>query len=120
MFQLKRPAPLVVASTGAFSLGALAALLGACCGAPWLVGLVGVSGAIAIARAAYLAPYLWLLALALALFVLGWAYRFEPACGDQCAASVRRGRRWTAWIVVLILVGLFIATRGWNVLVFAG
>ncbi|HMM58224.1 MAG TPA: hypothetical protein PKD77_11645 [Rudaea sp.] len=120
MFHRKTPVPLVAASTGAFGFGALAALLGACCGTPWLVGVVGVSGAIAIARAAFLAPYLWLLALVLAFFVLGWAYLFAPACEDECAASVQRGRRIAAWIIVLILAALFVATRGWNVLVFAG
>lgn len=120
MFHLKRPAPLVVASTGAFSFGALAALLGTCCGAPWLVGVVGVSGAIAIARAAFLAPYLWLLALVLAFFVLGWTYFSASACEEQCAASVQRGRRFAGWIIVLTLVALFVAMRGWNVLVFAG
>jgi hypothetical protein len=35
---------------GALGLGAFAATVGACCGLPWAVALLGVSGAVALAR----------------------------------------------------------------------
>ena len=35
---------------GALGLGAFAAAIGACCGLPWAVALLGVSGAVALAR----------------------------------------------------------------------
>lgn len=38
---------------GALGLGAFAAASGACCGVPWAVALLGVSGAVALARLSY-------------------------------------------------------------------
>lgn len=35
---------------GALGLGAFAAAIGACCGLPWAVALLGVGGAVALAR----------------------------------------------------------------------
>ena len=48
----------VIGSTsGALGLGAFAAAVGACCGLPWAVTLLGVSGAVALARLSFLLPY---------------------------------------------------------------
>lgn len=108
----------LAAPAGALGVGGLAALLGACCGAPWLVTLIGVSGAIAVARLAFLAPYLWVLAFAFAIAALVWAYRAEPNCDVACAPTRQRRHRFTAWLVILTMLGLFVATRGWQSLVF--
>jgi hypothetical protein len=88
---------------GALSAGSLAALLGACCGAPWLVTVLGVSGAIAMARLAFLAPYLWLVAFGLAISVLIWAFRSQPNCEVACAPIQRQRRQIAAWFVLLTL-----------------
>lgn len=106
------------APTGALSAGALAALLGACCGAPWLIAVIGVSGAIAVARLAFLAPYLWFLAFGFAIAALVWAYRAEPACAMACAPAHRRRRQIASWLVMLTMLGLFVIVRGWQSLVF--
>src|SRR5260221_9545947 len=106
------------APAGALSAGGLAALLGACCGAPWLVAVIGVSGAIAVARLAFLAPYLWLLAFGFAIAALVWAYRAEPSCEVGCAPTQRRRRQIAAWLVMLTMLGLFVIVRGWQSLVF--
>lgn len=98
--------------------GGLAALLGACCGAPWLVAVIGVSGAIAVARLTFLAPYLWFLAFGFAVATLAWAYRTEPPCNIACASAQRRRRRIAAWLVMLTMLGLFVLVRGWQSLVF--
>ena len=45
------------AAGGALGLGAIAALFGTCCVAPWTVGLLGVGGAVALARLSFLQPY---------------------------------------------------------------
>lgn len=108
----------IAGSTSALGAGSLAALLGACCGAPWLVAAIGVTGAIAVARLAFLAPYLWLLALVFAGGVLVWAYRTVPTCDASCTAQSRRGRLLAAWIVALATIGLFVAARGWRVWLF--
>jgi hypothetical protein len=104
--------------TGALGIGALAAFLGACCGVPWLVAMIGVSAAIALARIAFLAPYLWLLAFGVAIVAVVWTYRVEPACDAVCVPARRRNRRIAAWLVLLALIGLFVAVRGWQLLVF--
>lgn len=99
-------------------MGALAALLGACCGAPWLVAVIGVTGAIAVARIAFLAPYIWLLAFGFAIAALTWAYRAELTCDTACAPTQRHRRQISSWLVVLTLLGLFVAVRGWHSLAF--
>lgn len=104
---------LFAAPTGAIGLGALAALLGACCGAPWLVAAIGVGGAIALARLALFAPILWLAGFGAAAALLIRAYRADPSCDQTCAPVLRRTRRVSAWLVALTLLGLFVAFRGW-------
>jgi hypothetical protein len=60
------------------------------------------------------APYLWVLAFAASVAALIWAYRAEPTCDPACSPAQRRGRMIAAWLVALTLLGLFIATRGWQ------
>jgi hypothetical protein len=108
----------VMVPSGALSVGGLAAFLGACCGVPWLVAAIGVTGAITVARIAFVAPYLWVLAFAASIGTLIWAYRVEPTCDIVCAPTQRRGRLIGAWLVALTLLALFIAARGWHLFVF--
>ncbi len=95
------------AAGGALGLSAFAAALGACCVAPWAVALLGVTGAIALVRLAFLQPYL--LAGALVLLVLAFwsAYRRSAEGSDAtCAPSRRRSLRWIAWIAAALVAGL--------------
>jgi hypothetical protein len=108
----------VMVPSGALSIGGLAAFLGACCGVPWLVAAIGVTGAITVARIAFVAPYLWVLAFAASIAALIWAYRAEPTCDTACAPTHRRGRLIGAWLVALALLALFVAVRGWRSFVF--
>lgn len=91
---------------GAVGLGGFAAALGLCCGVPWAVALLGVSGAIAFARLAFLFPYA-LAGAALFLACGFWlAYR-KPACQDgACTPQPPRLLRWTIWITTVLVVGL--------------
>lgn len=70
------------ATGGAMGLSALALAFGACCVAPWAVALLGVGGAVMLARLAALQPY----AVAMTLVLLGigfwYAYRKGPAAPD--------------------------------------
>ena len=95
------------AAGGALGLGAFAALFGTCCVAPWTVGLLGVSGAVALARLSFLQPYLIVGALGLLGATFWWAYRPLPACTDgACATSGRRRLRWIAWLSGVLICAL--------------
>jgi mercuric ion transport protein len=89
---------------GALGLGALAAAVGGCCAAPWAVALLGVTGAVALARLTFLLPY----ALGGAIVLLGvafWsAYRPLRACADgACASTTRRSLRIFVWIATALV-----------------
>lgn len=95
------------AAGGAVGLGAFATLIGACCAAPWTVGLLGVAAAVALARLSFMKPYL--LAAAAALLVLAFwrAYRTAGAQAAGACPSVRRGAApWIAWGAAALLAAL--------------
>ncbi|HJR72092.1 MAG TPA: mercuric transporter MerT family protein [Luteimonas sp.] len=92
---------------GAVGLGGLAAALGTCCVAPGAVALLGVSGAIALARVAQYRPYILMAAAVLLGLAFYWAYRPDPACADgSCEARSRSRLRWTVWIAAAVLATL--------------
>jgi len=94
---------IIGASGGAVTLGTLAVAFGACCIAPWAVSLLGVAGAITLARWAFLQPYV-IAALAALLGVAFWlAYRRQPACGF-CEQATQRHLRWVVWIATVTAV----------------
>ena len=98
---------------GALGLGAFAAAVGACCGLPWAVGLLGVSGAVALARLSFLLPYTLLGAGALLAVAFWWAYRPAAACAEGTCNPVSRGPlRWIVWASAVLVVGL--ATMAWS------
>jgi len=73
---------------GAVGLGAFAATVGACCGLPWTVALLGVSGAVALARLSCLLPYALLGAAGLLIVAFWWAYR-PPRSLRRCNLRYR-------------------------------
>ena len=82
------------AAGGALGLSGLALAFGACCVAPWAVTLLGVGGAVLLARVAVVQPYLVALTLLLVGTSFWYAYRRLPAPGvDTCATNNRRGLR---------------------------
>ncbi|MGH8132287.1 MAG: mercuric transporter MerT family protein [Steroidobacteraceae bacterium] len=92
---------------GALGLGALAAAIGACCGLPWAVALLGVSGAVALARLSFLLPYALLGAAGLLAVAFWWAYRPAAVCTDgTCDTSGRRPLRWIVWAAALLVGSL--------------
>ncbi|MGH3428643.1 MAG: hypothetical protein ACRD3Q_06265 [Terriglobales bacterium] len=100
---------------GALSLGAFAAAIGACCGLPWAVTLLGVTGAVALARLSFLLPYALLGAAGMLAIAFWWAYRPRPVCTDgTCDTSARRTLRRIVWAAALVVVGLaVIALSQW-------
>jgi len=95
------------AAGGALGLGAFAATVGACCGLPWAVALLGVSGAVALARLSFLLPYALLGAAALLVVAFWWAFRPPAVCADgTCATAGRRPLRWIVWLAALLVIAL--------------
>jgi hypothetical protein len=95
------------AAGGALGLGAFGATVGACCGLPWAVALLGVSGAVALARLSFLLPYALLGAAGLLAVAFWWAYRPSPVCADgTCNTAGRRQLRWMLWVAALLVMGL--------------
>lgn len=95
------------AAGGAVSLSGIAAFLGTCCMTPWVVAVLGVSGAVTLARLAVWQPYLLAIAAAFMGFAIWSAYRAPaPAGGNACdLASRRRMRRWV-WLAAALMVVL--------------
>ncbi|HEY1806850.1 MAG TPA: mercuric transporter MerT family protein [Terracidiphilus sp.] len=100
---------------GALGLGAFAAAIGACCAFPWAVALLGVSGAVALARLSFLLPYSLLGAGILLGVAFWWAYRPLAICADgTCNAVSRRPLRVIVWAATVLVVGLAtIALTSW-------
>jgi hypothetical protein len=77
----------IIASGGsAVGLSMFASMIGLCCIGPWTVALLGVSGAVSMAKWEPLRPYI----LGLAGTMLAWAfwrtYRLKRAClAEGCA-----------------------------------
>jgi len=102
-------ARVIGSAAGALGLGALGAAVGACCGLPWAVALLGVSGAVALARLSFLLPYALAGSGVLLAVAFWWAYRSPAVCVDgSCDAVARRPLRWIVWAATLLVVGLAI------------
>lgn len=92
---------------GALGLGAFAAAIGPCCGFPWAVALLGVTGAVALARLSFLLPYTLFGAAALLAVAFWWAYRPVAVCADEtCNRVSRRPLRVIVWAATVLLVGM--------------
>lgn len=96
-------------SGGAVGLSAFALAVGACCVAPWAVALLGVAGAVFLARLAFLQPYA--VAATLALVALGlWRVYRRSSVDAACDPGTRRQQRLVVWTAALIVVALDVAS----------
>lgn len=99
------------AAGGAVGLGGLAAALGTCCVAPWAVALLGVSGAVTLARLARYQPYILVAGAVLLGLTFLWAYRPVADCADgSCEPATRRRLRWIAWISAFLFAAVAAAS----------
>lgn len=104
---MKAKAPVIAAAGGALGLGAFAAAIGGCCGAPWAVAILGVTGAIALARLAFLLPFALIGSAALLCGAFWWVYRPVRVCADEAAAKAgRRGVRLLVWLAAFLVAAL--------------
>lgn len=102
----ERNLPKGAAAGGAAGLSALASFIGLCCIGPWAVALLGVPGAVALARFEPARPYI----LALASALLAWAFwkTYRPAfpAGSDCR---RKGRSIWLQLALWISAAFFVA-----------
>jgi hypothetical protein len=100
-------ARVIGAAGGALGLSGLAAAFAACCTVPWAVALLGVTGAIAFARLAFLLPYALVAAVALLALAFWGAYRRPEPCADgTCVTASRRTLRWIVWMAAAFVAVL--------------
>ncbi|MDE2450701.1 MAG: hypothetical protein KGO22_17130 [Gammaproteobacteria bacterium] len=97
---------IVASSGGAVGLSALASLVGLCCIGPWTVALLGVSGAVSLARWQPFRPYVLTAAGALLTWAFWRTYRVRRACLADGCANKRPGKAMylTLCLAVLLLV----------------
>jgi MerT mercuric transport protein len=97
---------IVLSGGGALGLSMFASFVGLCCIGPWTVALLGVSGAVAMARWQPLRPYI----LTVAAGMLAWAfwrtYRLKRVCLSEGCADTRPGTAMyvSLWVSILLLV----------------
>ena len=97
---------IIASGGGAVGLSMLASVIGLCCVGPWTVALLGVSGAVSLAKWQPLRPYI----LGVAAVVLAWAfwrtYRLRRVCLAEGCDDKKPGPAMyiSLWSSVLLLV----------------
>lgn len=96
----------VASSGGAVGLSALASVVGLCCVGPWTVALLGVSGAVTLARWQPFRPYVLTAAGVLLAWAVWHTYRLRRSCPADGCADKRPGAVMyvTLCVAVLLLV----------------
>jgi len=90
------------ATGGALGLSALALAFGVCCVSPWAVTLLGVAGAVWLARLAFIQPYV-VAATVILLGVSFWVVYRRPRSG--CDVAQQHKLRWLVWgLAILVIV----------------
>ncbi len=99
---------LAATSSSAIGISAIASFIGLCCIGPWAVALLGVSGAVAMAKWQPIRPYI----LGLAVIMLLWAFwrvygppRKKLCDAGLCAARPSLWLQGSLWLAT-ILIGL--------------
>jgi mercuric ion transport protein len=107
---------LVGVTGGAVGLSALALAVGVCCVAPWAVTLLGVAGAVLLARLAFIQPYV----VAATIVLLGTGFWFvyrRPRPDAACDVTQQRRLRWLVWAAAIIVIVIDIASFAPRVLI---
>jgi mercuric ion transport protein len=102
--------PAVVGVTGgALGLSALALAFGVCCVAPWAVTLLGVAGAVLLARLAFFQSYV----VAATILLLGFGFWFvyrPPRTAVVCDVAQQRRLRRFVWSAAIIVIAIDVAS----------
>jgi mercuric ion transport protein len=102
--------PAVVGVTGgALGLSALALAFGVCCVAPWAVTLLGVAGAVLLARLAFVQPYV--VAATIVLLGIGfWFVYRRPRTAATCDVAQQRRLRRLVWSAAIVVIAIDVAS----------
>ena len=108
---------LATTSGGAIGISAFASFIGLCCIGPWAVVLLGVPGAVAMARWQPLRPYI----LGVAVAMLMWAFwrvhgspRKKLCSAGLCPARPSLWLQGGLWLAaVLVVLALFADQLQW-------
>jgi hypothetical protein len=102
---MKERTGVVGVTGGALGLSALALAFGVCCVAPWAVAVLGVAGAVLLARLAFIQPYV--VAATIVLLGVGFwvAYR-SPKTAAACDVAQQRKLRWLVWGAAILVIAI--------------
>jgi mercuric ion transport protein len=113
---MKEKPGVVGVTGGAVGLSALALAFGVCCVAPWAVTLLGVAGAVLLARLAFIQPYI----VAATIVLLGVGFWFvyrRPRAAVACDVAQRRRLRWVVWGGAVVVIAIDIASFAPRILI---
>ncbi len=105
---------LAATSGGAIGVSAIASFIGLCCIGPWAVALLGVSGAVSMARWEPLRPYILVLAVILLLWAFWRVYgppRKKLCAAGLCAARPSLWLQASLWFAAILVVLAFFADQ---------
>ncbi len=97
---------ILASGTGAVGLSLLASAVGLCCVGPWTVALLGVSGAVSMARWQPLRPYVLGVSGLMLAYAFWRTYRLRKVCLDEDCADKKPGPAMhiSLWVSAVILV----------------
>ena len=104
----------IIASGGsAVGLSMFASFVGLCCIGPWTVALLGVSGAVSMARWQPFRPYILLVAASLLAWAFWRTYRLKRVCLAEGCADKRPGGAmyFSLYLSALLLLFAVFAER---------
>ena len=101
---------IIATTSSAVGISTIASFIGLCCIGPWSVALLGVSGAITMARYAYLRPYI----LVVAAIMLGWAFwrvyfKLRDCDDNGCETRTSYWLQAALWIAAVMVILAFFA-----------
>lgn len=105
---------LAATSGGAIGVSAIASFIGLCCIGPWAVALLGVSGAVSMARWQPLRPFILVLAVILLLWAFWRVYgppRKKLCAAGLCAVKPSLWLQGSLWFAAILVVLAFFADQ---------
>jgi MerT mercuric transport protein len=107
---------IIASGGGAVGLSMFASFIGLCCIGPWTVALLGVSGAVSMARWQPLRPYILVVAGAMLAWAFWRTYRLRRVCLADGCADKRPGTVMyvSLWLsAVLLVLAVFAEQLQW-------
>jgi hypothetical protein len=104
---------IIASGGGAVGLSMFASFVGLCCIGPWTVALLGVSGAVSMARWQPFRPYILILAGAMLAWEFWRTYRLRRVCLREGCADKRPGTAMyvSLWLSAALLILAAFAER---------